>query len=346
MGDRPAPPPDRDELEDAQGLSDTDDAPRMAPCQRQVEAFLRYLIAEVGLADNTISAYRRDLLDYCAFLRGAGLQELHDALRQHVIDYLGALRKQGLKRSTIARKLTAIRQVHKFLLGEGLSEADPTANLDGPSTVHRLPQVLTEAECMRLLQTPDVSTPTGLRDAAMLTLLYATGLRVSELVGLDLHSLNLEEEVVRVKGKGGKERLVPVAPVALEVVSEYLLRARAEFGGDEASSALFLNRFGRPLSRSGFWRILKAYAETADLPADLSPHTLRHSFATHLLHGGADLRAIQEMLGHSSLAVTELYTHVSAPHKRRVYDATHPRARSANAPVESSSDAEPPVPGV
>jgi integrase/recombinase XerD len=340
VGDRPAPPPDRDELEDAQGLSDTDDAPRTAPCQRQVEAFLRYLIAEVGLADNTISAYRRDLLDYCAFLRGAGLQELHDVQRQHVIDYLGVLRKQGLKRSSVARKLTAIRQVHKFLLAETLSETDPTANLDGPGSSRKLPQVLTEAECMRLLQAPDASTPTGLRDAAMLTLLYATGLRVSELVSLDLHSLNLEEEVVRVKGKGGKERLVPVAPVALEVVSEYLLRARAEFGGDGASSALFLTRLGQPFSRSGFWRMLKKHTQAAELPADISPHTLRHSFATHLLHGGADLRAIQEMLGHSSLAVTELYTHVSAPHKRRVYDATHPRARSANAPVERSSEEE------
>lgn len=308
--------------------------------QQQVEAFLRYLIAEVGLAENTIAAYRRDLLDYCAFLRGIGLARLQQVQRQQVIDYLGRLRKQGLKRSSIARKLTAIRQVHKFLLTEGLSGTDPTANLDGPGTSRKLPQVLTEAECMRLLQAPDAVTPEGLRDAAMLTLLYATGLRVSELISLDLHSLNLDEQLVRVKGKGGKERLVPVAPTALELVREYLLVARAEFGEGSLSSALFLTRRGQPFSRSGFWRMLKKHAARAELPADISPHTLRHSFATHLLHGGADLRAIQEMLGHSSLSVTEMYTHVSDPHKRQVYDATHPRARSSGPPADSALEGE------
>ncbi len=274
--------------------------------QQDIDAFLRYLVADAGLAENTVTAYRRDLRDFTNFLRGAGQDSVRTATRQQVIDYLGHLRKLGLKRGTVARKLTAIRQIYKFLLREDLTDTDP--------------------QCMRLLQVPDVSTPKGLRDAAMITLLYATGLRVSELVNLDIHALNVEEQLVRVKGKGGKERLVPVAPAALELVSRYMTTARAEFDKHGNTSAIFLTRLGRPFTRAGFWKMLKQHAAAAGLPNTLSPHTLRHSFATHLLHGGADLRAIQEMLGHSSLSVTETYTHVSDLHKKQVYDESHPRA--------------------
>ncbi len=299
--------------------------------QQDIDAFLKYLVADAGLAENTVVAYRRDLRDFANFLRGAGQDSIRTATRQQVIDYLGHLRKLGLKRSTVARKLTAVRQIYKFLLREELTDSDPTANVDGPRLSKRLPEVLSEEQCLRLLQAPDTGTPEGLRDAAMITLLYATGLRVSELVKLDGHALNAEEQLVRVKGKGGKERLVPVAPAALELVSRYLSTARAEFDKHGNTSAIFLTRLGRPFSRGGFWKMLKKYAAAAGLPQTLSPHTLRHSFATHLLHGGADLRAIQEMLGHSSLSVTETYTHVSDLHKQQVYQESHPRAQGSQA---------------
>jgi len=299
--------------------------------QQDIDAFLRYLVADAGLADNTVTAYRRDLRDYSSFLRGAGHDSFRTAARQQVIDYLGHLRKLGLQRSTVARKLTAVRQLYKFLLRDGLTDTDPTANVDGPRLTKRLPDVLSEEQCMRLLQAPDTGTPEGLRDAAMITLLYATGLRVSELVGLDIHALNIEEELVRVRGKGGKERLVPVAPAALQLVQQYLTTARAQFDRHADTTAVFLTRLGRPFTRVGFWKMLKQHAAAAGLPKTLSPHTLRHSFATHLLHGGADLRAIQEMLGHSSLSVTEVYTHVSDLHKKQIYDESHPRASRSSA---------------
>jgi integrase/recombinase XerD len=305
--------------------------------QHDIDAFVTYLVAEAGLSENTVAAYHRDLHDFANFLRGTGTDSFREARRQNVIDYLGQLRKSGLKRSTVARKLTSVRQIYKFLLREELTDTDPTANVDGPQQSKRLPEVLSEQECMRLLQTPDTATPAGLRDAAMLTLLYATGLRVSELVGLDIHALNTEEQLIRVKGKGGKERLVPVAPVALEIVQQYMTTARAEFNKHANAAAIFLSSRGRPFSRVGFYMIMKRYVAEAGLPRSTSPHTLRHSFATHLLHGGADLRAIQEMLGHSSLSVTETYTHVSDPHKKKVYDASHPRARAGR---RSASDDE------
>jgi len=294
--------------------------------QHDIEAFTTYLIADAGLSENTVAAYSRDLRDYGEFLRGAGTDSFRDASRQQVIDYLSALRKRGLKRSTIARKLTAVRQLYKFLLREEYTDTDPTANLDGPKLAKRLPHVLTEEQCITLLETPDRGTAEGLRDAAMIMLLYATGLRVSELVNLDAHELNIEERLVRVKGKGGKERLVPVAKAALDLVVKYMRTARPEFDTRGDTSAIFLSRRGRAFSRVGFWKLLKSYAAAAGLPPELSPHTLLHSFATHLLHGGADLRAIQEMLGHSSLAVTERYTHISNEHKRTIYEASHPRA--------------------
>ncbi|MFP3903627.1 MAG: site-specific tyrosine recombinase XerD [Armatimonadota bacterium] len=298
-----------------------------------LEAFITYLVAEAGLSDNTVSAYRRDLEDYAAFVRGLEPEDITDppsfrsVTRQQVIDYLGYLRRERkLKRSTVARKLTAIRQLHKFLIREDLVDTDPTANIDSPKQKESLPDVLSQQQCAQLLAAPDRTTPEGLRDAAMLTLLYATGLRVSELVKLGIHDLNIEEGIVRVKGKGGKERLVPVADAALELVQKYLKTVRAEFSKYPDEDGIFLSRQGHCYTREGFWQRLKHYVIEAGLPKDTSPHTLRHSFATHLLHAGADLRAIQEMLGHSSLAVTETYTHVSDQRKKEVYEDSHPRS--------------------
>ncbi len=292
-----------------------------------LSAFAAWLAVDRGLADNTIEAYTRDLRDYGDFLRGRGTDDFADASRQDVIDFVSFLqRDRGLARTTISRKLSSVRGLYRFLLIDGRTDADPAADIDLPKPAERLPKVLTVEECKRLLETPDRSDPRGLRDAAMIALLYASGLRVSELVGLALHELNLDAGVVRTIGKGSKERIVPVAPLALHLVRRYLDEARPEFGRHPGEDAIFLTRLGRPFTRGGFWARLKEYVRLAGLPEDTSPHTLRHSFATHLLSGGADLRAIQEMLGHASLSTTEVYTHVSTEDLRRVYDDAHPRA--------------------
>jgi len=292
-----------------------------------LEAFADHLTVEKGLSANTLEAYLRDLRDYGEFLRGRGVTRFEDADRQCIVDFVSQLqRERGLARSTIARKLSSIRGLHRFLVREGWAEADPTTTIDLPKRPDRLPKVLTPAECLRLLETPDRSTTRGLRDAAMIALMYATGLRCSELVNLRLHNLNLEAAVVRTVGKGGKERVVPVAERALDLVQRYLAEARPELAKYPDEDAIFLTRRGRPFSRGGFWGALKQYVRLADLPEDTSPHTLRHSFATHMLSGGADLRAIQEMLGHAALSVTEIYTHLSTEDLREVYDRTHPRA--------------------
>ncbi len=289
--------------------------------------FAAWLAVDRGLADNTVEAYLRDLRDFGDFLRGRGVERFTDATRQDVIDFVSFLqRERGLARTTIARKLSGVRGLYRFLLIDGRTDADPAAEIDLPKPAERLPKVLTVEECRRLLETPDRSDPQGLRDAAMIALLYATGLRVSELVALRMHELNMEAGLVRTVGKGSKERIVPVAPLALHLVGRYLREARPQFERYPGEDAIFLTRLGRPFSRGGFWARLKEYVRLAGLPEDTSPHTLRHSFATHLLSGGADLRAIQEMLGHANLATTEVYTHVSTEDLRRIYDDTHPRA--------------------
>jgi integrase/recombinase XerD len=300
-----------------------------------IEALLAYLVAEVGLSANTIVGYRRDLEQYALFLLHRG-QNFLSADEDTVTAFLGQLRKRGLARATVQRKLSAIRQLHKYLVREGLTKQDPTATIPAAPRPVRLPKVLTVKQCLALLAAPDATTPAGLRDAAMLTLLYATGLRVSELVGLRLHNVDLEGGTLRVRGKGGKERVVPVAPLALDLLQLYLQEARETFDKGRNDDSIFLSPRGKGMDRRTFWLRLKQYCRLADIPEDTSPHTLRHSFATHLLEGGADLRSIQEMLGHSSLGVTQIYTHVSAGRKRAVYDAAHPRARESSSSGDSS----------
>ncbi|MGD9496993.1 MAG: site-specific tyrosine recombinase XerD [Armatimonadota bacterium] len=292
-----------------------------------VAAFEAWLAVDRGLAANTIAAYTRDLRDFAAFLRGRGIADFTDAARQDLIDFVSFLqRERKLARPTIARKLSSVRGLYRFLIVDGRTQADPAADIDLPKAAPRLPKVLTVEQCRRLLETPDRSDPQGLRDAAMIALLYASGLRVSELVSLRLHELHLGEGLVRTVGKGAKERIVPVAPLAVHLVRRYLEEARPAFERYPGEDAIFLTHLGRPFSRGGFWARLKEYVRLAGLPEDTSPHTLRHSFATHLLSGGADLRAIQEMLGHANLATTEIYTHVSTADLRRIYDDAHPRA--------------------
>jgi len=293
-----------------------------------LSAFADHLAVEKGLSANTVEAYLRDLRDWGDFLRGKGVTAWEDASRQNLIDFISHMqRTQALARSTIARRLSSVRGLYRFLVQEGISESDPSANIDLPGRPERLPKVLTVTECLRLLETPDRSDPDGLRDAAMIALMYAAGLRISELVTLRLHELNFDSSVVRVLGKGGKERLVPVAPLALDLVGRYLAEVRPDLAKFPDEDAIFLSTRGRPFSRGGFWARFKQYTRLADLPPDTSPHTLRHSFATHMLSGGADLRAIQEMLGHTALSTTEIYTHLSVEDLRAIYDESHPRAK-------------------
>ncbi len=294
---------------------------------RQIDALIDYLVVERGLADRTVEAYTRDLEHYAHFLHGRGCASYLDASRRDVIDYLETLaRKLGLQRTSVARKLCSLRQVHRFLVREGRTATDPTANIDTPRPAKRLPIALTVEQCLALLAAPDVTTPEGLRDAAMLTLLYATGLRVSELVSLRMHNIDFERGTLRVRGKGDKDRVVPIAAPALALVRHWATVARGTFVRDPAEEGLFLTRLGRPMTRMRFHQLLKGYLPGAGVPRETSAHTLRHSFATHMMEGGADLRVIQELLGHASLATTEIYTHVSTERLRQVYDARHPRA--------------------
>ena len=293
----------------------------------QIDLLTEHLVVERGLADNTVEAYRRDLEQYAHFLTGHGHDGFTTTQRADANDFLSNLRREQHRSSaTVARKLTSLRQMHRFLVREGLTETDPMANIVPPKATERLPEVLTVEECRALLEIPDRSTSLGLRNAAMIWLMYACGLRVSELVNLSIHDLNFEEGIVRVTGKGGKQRLVPVAPAVLDLVQTYLTTSRQEQVKDAREDALFLSARGHAMSRVRFWGIFKEYARQAELAPDVSPHTLRHSFATHLLAGGADLRVIQEMLGHSSLNTTEIYTHLAPEDLRATYEEAHPRA--------------------
>ncbi len=294
----------------------------------ELDGFVEYLVVERARSDNTVAAYKRDLTDYADFLARRGKRSYCDATAEDVREYLTYLQqKRRARRSTVARRLSAMRMLHRYLVRDGFANRDPTAAVEMPKMSRRLPHALSPEECRELLQAPDLSKPLELRDAAMITLMYATGLRVSELVGLRIGDVNFDEGIVRVVGKGGKERIVPVAPAALDLVRLYLDQVRPGLVRDRNEDGLFLSARGRPMTRINFWtRLKRIYLPRAGLPPETSPHTLRHSFATHLLEGGADLRAIQEMLGHASLSTTQIYTHVRAPYLREVYERAHPRA--------------------
>ena len=288
--------------------------------QEALQGFLDTLAVERGLAANTLACYRRDLVHHLHFLRESGVGRLKSVEELHLILYLGALRRAKLAPATVMRRLSALRSFYRHLVREEALAADPTANLPTTQLLRHLPSVLSISEVEQLLAQPDLDTPRGLRDRAMLELLYATGLRASELVGLQRGDLNLDLGLVRCVGKGGKERIVPVGEPALRAVRAYL-SARGD-----AAPGLFLGNKGKQINRVSFWRIITRYARQAGIRRAVSPHTLRHSFATHLLDGGADLRAIQELLGHASIATTQIYTHVSVDRLREVYRAYHPRA--------------------
>lgn len=294
-----------------------------------IDAFLSWARVERGLADNSIEAYGRDLTSFAAFLARHHVDEVDDVRSTHVLQHLIEMSKGRLGVRSQARHLVAMRQLFKFLVKERVLKVDPVSEIELPRPTKSLPTFLDVDEVERLLAAPDAVSAKGIRDRAMLEVLYASGLRVSELVGLPMDGLDLERGFVMVRGKGNKERVIPLGKLALAALQLYLGQARASFLGRDVldvQPALFLTSRGEPMTRQGFWKLLNAYALTAGITKSISPHKLRHSFATHLVERGADLRAVQAMLGHADLSTTEIYTHVNRERLKKIYGEHHPRA--------------------
>jgi integrase/recombinase XerD len=290
-----------------------------------LDPFLHYLAVEKGLSRNTLEAYSRDLNAYLDFLEGEGITSLAETTSLTVMAFIQRLKKRGLAMRSITRSLVALRGLYRFLAREGYLEANPLEDMELPRLGPTLPHVLTVQDIERLLAQPDAETPRGIRDGAMLELLYATGMRVSELVELPTSGLNLEVGFVTVRGKGSKERIVPIGEVAMDRVRTYLEHVRLAMLKGRESPYLFLNNRGGRLSRQGFWKILRKYSLEAGITKRITPHILRHSFATHLLERGADLRFIQAMLGHVDISTTQVYTHVNQEYLRQLHRQFHPR---------------------
>jgi integrase/recombinase XerD len=290
-----------------------------------LERFLDELWAVDGLARLTLDAYRRDLTTLCVWLRARG-SDLTSASRADLLGFLGSRMQAGSRPKSVARWLSSQRRFYRFLVAAGLRRDDPTARIDAPSIGRPLPDSLSEAQVEALLEAPDTGSPVELRDRAMLELLYATGLRVSELVGLEQSSVNPRQGVIRITGKGSRERLVPMGEEAGDWMARYFREARPELMRDRApTEVLFVTRRGAGMTRQAFWYRIKKYAAAAGITVDLSPHTLRHAFATHLLDHGADLRVVQMLLGHSSLSTTQIYTHVARARLQALHARHHPR---------------------
>lgn len=297
-----------------------------------ISQFLNYLIVEKGFADNTRDAYRNDLNQLAEYAsqeaaRRSIIPSWDNFNRQTMLGYMLDLKERDYKPTTQARKVAAARSFFEFLVDEKLVRENPTENLASPKIGKSLPKPLSINDVHRLLEQPaKLSDPEATRDRAMLQLLYATGMRVSELVSLDVGDIDTKGGFVRCFGKGHKERMIPIHEQAASAVVEYINETRPGLTNREEETALFLNHRGERLTRQGFWQILKQYARSAGLDGNVTPHTLRHSFATHMLNGGADLRTVQELLGHANISTTQVYTHLTSEHVRSTYDKTHPRA--------------------
>jgi len=289
------------------------------------EFFLHYCAAECGLSDNTLEAYERDVGDFLAFSGASDAEDLAGIKAGDLVRYVDACADRGLASGTVLRRVVAVRMFYRFLMLEGFVERDPAEAFQTPRLWKRLPDVLTEQEVEALIGAPRPDTPIGVRDRAALELLYATGARATELCGLDVGEVNLEYRFVRLYGKRRKERLVPVGRRAIAALRDYLARGRPRLMRDPTESALLLTKSGRRLDRRTLWRRVRAAARAAGIGRDVHPHTLRHSFATHLLSGGADLRAVQVMLGHADISTTEIYTHVDRSRLRTIHAKFHPR---------------------
>jgi integrase/recombinase XerD len=298
---------------------------KIPPLDILTDQYLNYLLIEKGLSRTTLESYSRDLVRYQEFLRQNGTQRISESDTALILKHLIALRNAGLNARSRARHLVSIRGFYRFMVQEKLLKHDPARLVDLPKTSLKLPDVLSVDEVARLLGTPDTAKPGGARDCAMLELLYAAGLRVSELVNLKLQDVNLEAGFVRVIGKGSKERVVPIGLHAQKKIDSYLQKSRAKLLKNQVSSYLFVARAAKPITRQGFWKLLRRYAALAQLSKRVSPHSLRHSFASHLLEGGADLRAVQVMLGHVDIATTQIYTHVARRQLKALHERYHPR---------------------
>jgi integrase/recombinase XerD len=290
-----------------------------------VDQYVNYLIFEKGLSEKTIESYSSDLTRYLEFLKQKGVKDIAHAETPLILKHLIALRKSGLGSRSCARHLIALRGFYRFLAQEKIIEFDPAKLIDLPKSGLKLPDVFSVSEVDLLLNIPDTNQLLGKRNAAMLELLYAAGLRVSELVNLKFLDVNLEACFVRVFGKGSKERIVPFGLYAKKKMDDYIKNARPQLLKNHISQFLFVARAGQPMTRQGFWKLLKQYARQAGIKKKITPHSLRHSFASHLLEGGADLRTVQVMLGHVDISSTQIYTHVTRDHLRQIHEKYHPR---------------------
>ncbi|CEG22559.1 Tyrosine recombinase XerD [Planococcus massiliensis] len=300
----------------------------MKYAQDALDDYLHFLRVERQLAANTLVSYERDLKSYLHYLKEVEqLESLRKVERVHILNHLRHLKENTKTSRTVARHISSIRSFHQFLIRERVVDNDPTVHLEMPQMEKKLPNVLTIEEVDALIQAPDLKKANGIRDQAMLELLYGSGMRVSECINLNIDDINLTMGFVRCFGKGGKERIIPLGKSALNACKLYLDGPRQELVKPETKTdALFINQRGKRLTRQGFWKLLKQHAQKAGIQKELTPHTLRHSFATHLIENGADLRAVQEMLGHADISTTQIYTHVSKTRLKDVYTQFHPRA--------------------
>lgn len=290
-----------------------------------IDQYMNFLTVEKGLSKNTIESYNRDLIRYWNFLKINQIDQISESDTAVILKYLIEIRNEGLSAKSRARHIVTLRGFYRFLVQEKVLKKDPSATIDLPKTGLRLPDFLSVQDVRKLLEVPDTKKPKGVRDSAMIELLYAAGLRVSELIRLEFGSLYLEAGFVRVFGKGSKERVVPIGGYARETIETYIKTARPVLLKNIPSKFLFVARAGKPLTRQGFWKILKQYAKLSGIQKKITPHSLRHSFASHLLEGGADLRSVQIMLGHSDISTTQIYTHVAHDHLKNMHKKFHPR---------------------
>ncbi len=294
--------------------------------QKQLQEYSNYLAVEKGLAKNTLESYRRDLNKFILFMQKRKINDPEKIDRESLNIFIGELKKNGSATATISRCIASIRSFFNFMLQEGIIESNPALELESPRIEKKLPRVLTTEEVDQLLCQPKPGEHNGLRDRAMLELLYASGIRVSELVSLNITDFDPLVGYLRCRGKGMKERIVPIGSIAINYVNEYLDKSRTKLLKKNGEPSLFVNHHGSRMTRQGFWKILKKYVRKSNINGDVTPHTLRHSFATHLLENGADLRSVQEMLGHADISTTQIYTQITRRKIREVYDKTHPRA--------------------
>ncbi|MER1985499.1 MAG: site-specific tyrosine recombinase XerD [Solibacillus sp.] len=293
-----------------------------------IEDYLHFIRVERQLADNTLQSYKRDLLSYARHLAGEQqLEGFNVVTRPHILLYLESLQRVGKSPRTISRHISSIRSLHQFMLREKITEQDPTVHLELPKLEQKLPKVLSIDEIDALISAPNVEKPQGVRDVALLELLYGSGMRISELIMLDLEDVHITMGFVRVFGKGGKERIIPLGRSALEACVRYLNEARPVLlGAAPKNDAFFINQRGKRFTRQGCWKLLREHAVVAGIEKVITPHVLRHSFATHLIENGADLRSVQELLGHADISTTQIYTHISKTRLSEVYKQFHPRA--------------------